>query len=141
VTRETASSDKTVSNDKAASDGTSATPDIGAFIREQRQLAEMSLRRLADVAGVSNPYLSQVERGLRKPSAQILQQLAKALQVSAETMYIRAGMLDEDAKAEPTLESAIRHAPELNEEQRKALLSVYRSFLAANAGESDATDG
>jgi len=107
-------------------------PDIGEFIREQRQLAEMSLRRLADVAGVSNPYLSQIERGLRKPSAQILQQLAKALQVSAETMYVRAGMLDADAANEPTLESAIRHAPELSEEQRKALLSVYRSFLAAN---------
>ena len=133
MTRESASSDE-----KAA-----ASPDIGDFIREQRQLAEMSLRRLADLAGVSNPYLSQVERGLRKPSAQILQQLAKALQVSAETMYVRAGMLDENAVAEPTLESAIRHAPELNEEQRKALLSVYRSFLAANAGQpgAEASDG
>ena len=131
VTRETAPS-----NDKAA-----AASEIGEFIREQRQLAEMSLRRLADVAGVSNPYLSQVERGLRKPSAQILQQLAKALQVSAETMYVRAGMLDGDTVVEPTLESAIRHAPELNEEQRKALLSVYRSFLAADAGGSAASDG
>ncbi len=131
MTRETRSSD-----DKSVT-----PPDIGAFIREQRQLAEMSLRRLADVAGVSNPYLSQVERGLRKPSAQILQQLAKALQVSAETMYVRAGMLDENAVAEPTLESAIRHAPELNEEQRKALLSVYRSFLAADDGGSAAGDG
>lgn len=128
MTSETASSD-----DKSA-----GPPDIGEFIREQRQLAEMSLRRLADVAGVSNPYLSQVERGLRKPSAQILQQLAKALQVSAETMYVRAGMLDENAVAEPTLESAIRHAPELNEEQRKALLSVYRSFLATDAEGSTA---
>jgi len=112
-------------------------PDIGEFIREQRQLAEMSLRRLADVAGVSNPYLSQIERGLRKPSAQILQQLAKALQVSAETMYVRAGMLDAEAAYEPTLESAIRHAPELTEEQRKALLSVYRSFLAAPPDDED----
>lgn len=132
MTRETGSSDK-----KAASAEKPAMPtDIGEFIREQRQLAEMSLRRLADLAGVSNPYLSQVERGLRKPSAQILQQLAKALQVSAETMYVRAGMLDENTVVEPTLESAIRHAPELNEEQRKALLSVYRSFLAANAAAS-----
>lgn len=129
MTRETESPD----------DKGSTPPDIGEFIREQRQLAEMSLRRLADVAGVSNPYLSQVERGLRKPSAQILQQLAKALQVSAETMYVRAGMLDRDAAVEPTLESAIRHAPELNEEQRKALLSVYRSFLAA--GTSQDGDG
>lgn len=141
MSRETASSDdKAASDGKAASGGKVGAPDIGEFIREQRQLAEMSLRRLADVAGVSNPYLSQVERGLRKPSAQILQQLAKALQVSAETMYIRAGMLDGDAVVEPTLESAIRHAPELNEEQRKALLSVYRSFLAANADESAAAD-
>ena len=125
-------SENDTNGDKQAADA----PDIGAFIREQRQLAEMSLRRLADAAGVSNPYLSQVERGLRKPSAQILQQLAKALQVSAETMYVRAGMLDADAVAtEPTLDSAIRHAPELNEEQRKALLSVYRSFLAANENE------
>jgi transcriptional regulator with XRE-family HTH domain len=116
----------------ASSRPDSPAHDIGEFIREQRQLAEMSLRRLADLAGVSNPYLSQIERGLRKPSAQILQQLAKALQVSAETMYVRAGMLDADSAAEPTLESAIRHAPELNEEQRKALLSVYRSFLAGN---------
>lgn len=68
--------------------------DIGAFIREQRTLAELSVRRLADMAGVSNPYLSQIERGLRKPSAEILLQLAQALQVSAETMYVQAGMLD-----------------------------------------------
>lgn len=106
--------------------------DIGQFIREQRTLAELSVRRLADLAGVSNPYLSQVERGLRKPSAEILQQLAKALQVSAETMYIQAGMLDADAAPPPAnLEVAIRSAPELTEDQRKALLSVYRSFVAA----------
>jgi transcriptional regulator with XRE-family HTH domain len=104
--------------------------DIGQFIREQRTLAELSVRRLADLAGVSNPYLSQIERGLRKPSAEILQQLAKALQVSAETMYIQAGMLDADAGGPPaTLETAIRSAPELTEDQRKALLSVYRSFV------------
>ncbi len=128
-------------SDKAgASRSKGAAPDIGEFIREQRQLAEMSLRRLADLAGVSNPYLSQVERGLRKPSAHILQQLAKALQVSAETMYVRAGMLDQDAVVEPTLDAAIRHAPELNEEQRKALLSVYRSFLATNVGEPAVED-
>ena len=95
----------------------------------------MSLRRLADLADVSNPYLSQVERGLRRPSAQILQQLARALEISAETMYVRAGMLDSEAVRQPSLESAIRHAVELTEEQRKALLSVYRSFLAANGPE------
>ncbi|MCP3991673.1 MAG: helix-turn-helix transcriptional regulator [Actinomycetia bacterium] len=108
--------------------------DIGQFIREQRTLAELSVRRLADLAGVSNPYLSQIERGLRKPSAEILQQLAKALQVSAETMYVQAGMLDADAAGPPAnLESAIRSAPELTEDQRKALLGVYRSFVAPAA--------
>lgn len=110
-----------------------APTDIGAFIREQRQLAELSLRRLADLAGVSNPYLSQIERGLRKPSAEILQQLAKALELSAETMYVRAGILDADKAHESSgLEPAIRRAQELTEEQRKALLGVYRSFVAAN---------
>jgi transcriptional regulator with XRE-family HTH domain len=113
--------------------------DIGRFIREQRKLAELSVRRLADLAGVSNPYLSQIERGLRKPSAGILQQLARALELSAETMYVQAGILDADHKAEPaTLESAIRSAPDLTGDQRKSLLGVYRSFLAANDAQSQA---
>jgi transcriptional regulator with XRE-family HTH domain len=114
-------------------DGTS---EIGAFIREQRQLAELSLRRLADLAGVSNPYLSQIERGLRKPSAEILQQLARALQLSAETMYVQAGILDE-APGPDGLEPAIRRARELTEEQRRALLGVYRSFVAANGAPAE----
>lgn len=122
-----------------------APPDIGAFIKEQRQLAELSLRRLADLAGVSNPYLSQIERGLRKPSAEILQQLAKALEMSAETMYVRAGILDAELVVEHQgLEPAIRRAQELTEEQRKALLGVYRSFVAANeasnGADADAVD-
>lgn len=115
--------------------------DIGQFIREQRNLAELSVRRLADLAGVSNPYLSQIERGLRKPSAEILQQLAKALQVSAATMYVQAGMLDADAGTGPAgLETAIRSAPELTEDQRKALLSVYLSFVAGAVGLDDEDD-
>ena len=113
---------------------TEARRDIGQFIREQRNLAELSVRRLADMAGVSNPYLSQIERGLRKPSAEILLQLAQALQVSAETMYVQAGMLDADAGAPPaSLEVAIRNAAELTEDQRKALLGVYRSFVGVSA--------
>ena len=116
-------------------------PDIGKFIREQRQLAELSLRRLADLAGVSNPYLSQIERGLRKPSAEILQQLAKALEVSAETMYVQAGILDAEVAQESSgLEAAIRRATELSEEQRKALLGVYRSFVMANVTSSEAAE-
>ncbi len=117
--------------------------DIGGFIREQRTLAELSLRRLADLAGVSNPYLSQIERGLRKPSAEILQQLGKALQVSAETMYVQAGMLDSTQGPETSgLESAIRRSHELTNEQRKALLGVYRSFVLANEATvgDDSTD-
>lgn len=112
------------------------TTNIGEFIREQRQLAELSLRRLADLAGVSNPYLSQIERGLRKPSAEILQQLAKALEVSAETMYVQAGILDAaaDGRSEDSgLEAAIRRAQELTEEQRRALIGVYRSYVTANS--------
>ncbi len=104
--------------------------DLGAFIREQRRLAELSVRRLAELAGVSNPYLSQIERGLRKPSADILQQIAKALEISSETLYVRAGILDDErAPAYPDVEAAIRRASELTPEQKKALLGVYRSFV------------
>ena len=106
--------------------------DLGAFIRDQRNIAEMSMRKLADVAGVSNPYLSQIERGLRKPSAEILQQLAKALRISAETLYQRAGILepnphDSDARR------AIDADPKLTAEQRATLLRVYDSFRLEGA--------
>ena len=104
--------------------------DLGVFIREQRRIAELSVRRLAELAGVSNPYLSQIERGLRKPSAEILQQIAKALEISSETLYVRAGILDEDFGSPVSdVEEAVRRAPELNADQKKALLGVYRSFI------------
>jgi len=102
--------------------------DVGGFIRTQREVARMSVRRLAEVAGVSNPYLSQIERGLRKPSAEILQQIAKALQISAETLYERAGFMDPDASAR-TVREAIAADPLLDAEQQKALLQVYESFV------------
>lgn len=105
--------------------------DIGEFIRQQREAAKVSVRELARVAGVSNPYLSQIERGLRKPSAEVLQQLARGLSVSAEVLYVRAGLLDESATERLTVE-AISHDPELTPEQRSALLSAYRGFLADN---------
>jgi transcriptional regulator with XRE-family HTH domain len=109
-------------------------PELGHFIREQRRLAELSVRRLAELAGVSNPYLSQIERGLRRPSVEILQQIAKALSVSAESLYVRAGILEpEPTAATSDLETRIREAPELTAEQRRALLQVYRSFVNANA--------
>ena len=102
--------------------------DVGEFIKAQREVARMSVRRLAEVAGVSNPYLSQIERGLRKPSAEILQQIAKALQISAETLYERAGFLAPDAKARGVRE-AIASDPLLTVEQQQALLNVYESFV------------
>jgi transcriptional regulator with XRE-family HTH domain len=104
--------------------------DLGEFIKTQREIASMSVRRLAELAGVSNPYLSQIERGLRKPSADILQQLAKALQISAETLYERAGLLDPDAGPRGGVIDAIAADPRLSPEQRQALLNVYESFVA-----------
>jgi transcriptional regulator with XRE-family HTH domain len=104
--------------------------ELGEFIRTQREVARMSVRRLAEVAGVSNPYLSQIERGLRKPSADILQQIAKALQISAETLYERAGFLNPDANARGVRE-AIAADPLLSPEQQQALLNVYESFVAS----------
>ena len=108
-------------------------PDVGEFIRNQREVASMSVRRLAELAGVSNPYLSQIERGLRKPSAEILQQIAKALQISVETLYVRAGLLaDDDAGADQSrVREAIAADPQLTAEQKQALLNVYESFVGS----------
>jgi transcriptional regulator with XRE-family HTH domain len=101
--------------------------ELGAFIREQRAVARLSLRRLSDLAGVSNPYLSQIERGLRRPSAEILQQIAKALRISAETLYVRAGILDAPT-AEGSLADAILAESTLTDEQKQTLLHIYLSF-------------
>jgi len=109
---------------------------LGAYIREQRETAQYSLRQLAQVAGVSNPYLSQIERGLRKPSAEVLQQLAKALQISAETLYVRAGLLDEANGPTPgrlPVISAIMDDPELSLRQKQILREIYESFRAEQA--------
>jgi transcriptional regulator with XRE-family HTH domain len=105
--------------------------DVGAFIRDQRITGRISLRRLSEIAGISNPYLSQIERGLRKPSADILQQIAKALHISAETLYVRAGML-EPREGEEELTAAVMRDVHLTEEQKVALLRVYRSFVHEN---------
>lgn len=107
--------------------------ELGAFIREQRKNAQLSLRHLARQAGVSNPYLSQIERGLRKPSAEILQAIAKALRISAETLYVRAGILEE---RDSDLVAAIMGDTTLTEQQRRALLEVYSSFRAENEARS-----
>src|SRR3954452_13274885 len=105
--------------------------DLGEFIREQRNTARLSLRRLSDMAGISNPYLSPIERSLRKPSAEILQQIARALRISAETLYVRAGIL-EDHGSEQDLSGEILRDPLLTEEQKQTLLLIYLSFRREN---------
>jgi transcriptional regulator with XRE-family HTH domain len=105
--------------------------DLGEFIRDQRNTARLSLRRLSDMAGISNPYLSQIERGLRKPSAEILQQIARALRISAETLYVRAGIL-EDRGSEHDLAGEILRDPFLTEEQKQTLVRIYTSFRHEN---------
>ena len=111
--------------------------ELGAFIREQRNSARLSLRRLSELAGISNPYLSQIERGLRKPSAEILQQIAKALRISAETLYVQAGIL-EPGSGEPDLAREILADPHLTEDQKQALVRIYLSFRHEHDGEAEA---
>ncbi len=101
--------------------------DLGEFIRDQRRVGHLSLRKLSEMAGISNPYLSQIERGLRKPSAEILQQIARALEISSETLYVRAGIL-EPREGETDLITEIRLDPWINEEQKKTLVQIYESF-------------
>ena len=101
--------------------------DLGEFIREQRRVGHLSLRKLSEMAGISNPYLSQIERGLRKPSAEILQQIARALEISSETLYVRAGILEE-RDGEIDVVSEIRRDPHLDEEQKRTLIQIYESF-------------
>jgi transcriptional regulator with XRE-family HTH domain len=119
---------------------TNAAQDIGSFIRTQREAAQVSVRQLAEKAGVSNPYLSQIERGLRKPSADVLAQIAKALRVSAEVLYVHAGML------EPSDPSAVRDSivtdVAITERQKQVLLDIYNSFCEQNeaAREEPTTD-
>ena len=107
--------------------------NLGDYLREQRVNAQLSLRQLAEQTGVSNPYLSQIERGLRRPSAEVLQQLARALRISAETLYVRAGILEPDEDGARSVELAVLADPGLNERQKQALLEIYRSFRAAGA--------
>ena len=104
--------------------------DLGEFIRDQRRIDHLSLRKLSELAGISNPYLSQIERGLRKPSAEILQQIARALEISAETLYVRAGILEERDATD--LVGEIRRDPTLTEEQKKTLIRIYTSFRHEN---------
>jgi|SRR5689334_12715715 len=111
--------------------------NLGEYLKEQRTASKLSLRQLSEVAGVSNPYLSQIERGLRKPSADVLQQIAKALRISAEQLYIRAGILSPEDGLGGSVELAVLSDPGLTERQKQSLLDVYASFLAINAAEND----
>ena len=113
---------------------------IGDYIRQQREQAKISLRQLAEQAGVSNPYLSQIERGLRKPSADILQQIAKGLRISAEALYVQAGIL-EDRPADSGVRSAVLADPGLTERQKQILLEIYESFRTETAGSQGPLDG
>ena len=116
----------------AATDGLEARlRDLGGFIREQRHHDRISLRKLSELAGISNPYLSQIERGLRKPSAEILQSIARGLQISAETLYVRAGILDEHEETD--LAEHIARDPHLNDRQKQTLLEIYSSFRSERA--------
>ncbi|GGZ77324.1 helix-turn-helix domain-containing protein [Streptomyces bluensis] len=114
--------------------------NLGEYLREQRRNAQLSLRQLAAATGVSNPYLSQIERGLRKPSAEVLQQVAKALRISAETLYVRAGILDaerdgEEGRRDGATRAVILADPTLNERQKQVLLQIYESFRKENGFE------
>jgi transcriptional regulator with XRE-family HTH domain len=110
--------------------------NLGDYIREQRSAAQISLRQLAKAAGVSNPYLSQIERGLRKPSAEILQQIAKALRISAEALYVQAGILDE-RYGDSDVPTAVLGDPAITERQKQVLLEIYESFRHENAERTD----
>ena len=105
---------------------------VGAFIKNQREVAGMSIRRLSDLAKVSNPYLSQIERGIYKPSAEVLKAIADALQIRSETLFARAGFIDEASERGPSdVERAVRSDPRLSTEQKRSIISIYRSFVAA----------
>lgn len=110
---------------------------IGEFIRRQRELGQMSVRQLADLCGVSNAYLSQIERGLRTPSSMILQSLAKGLRLSAETLYAQAGILDPKGDGEGGVVRAIMEDPKLSSRQREILIEMYQSFRKVNGSGTD----
>ena len=116
---------------------------LGPYLRAQRRLANLSLRQMAELAGVSNPYLSQIERGLHAPSVRVLRAIAEALNLSAETVLEQAGFLSGDGTGPTDTETAIRHDPALTEDQKLALLSVYRSFRPPSSArrEAETTEG
>ena len=113
---------------------------LGEFIATQRRSAQLTLRQLAEQTGISNPYLSQIERGLRRPSAEVLLQLSKALRVSAETLYVRAGILDPEEHATTSVEMAVLADGAITERQKRVLIDVYTSFVKENEKSAPTTD-
>jgi transcriptional regulator with XRE-family HTH domain len=111
-----------------------ATSPLGEIIRRQRELSELSMRRFAQMVGISNPYLSQIERGLREPSEKVVEAIAESLQTSADALYEQAGIAGDADGAEPAVVEAIRADPALTPRQRQALIQVYESFAAQSAG-------
>jgi len=118
-----------------------SVPDLGSYLREQRHAAQLSLRQLADAAGIRNPYLSQIERGLKKPSAEILHQLAKGLQISAESLYVRAGILEErhDPGTGSRVVDVVHADTRLTVRQRAVLIDVYEALVGASAAAPSTT--
>ena len=112
--------------------------DLGSYIREQRERANLSLRRLADSAGISNPYLSQIERGIRRPSAEILTRLSRALEISANSLYAQAGLID-DLTDQPTVTDAVDADQRLSPSQKKVLLDMYKALIATDVGQAKTT--
>lgn len=121
---------------KDSKDGKTVVESLGDFLREQRLASRLSLRQLAEQVGVSNPYLSQIERGLRRPSAEVLQQIAKALRISAEQLNVRAGIVSPEPGVGGSVELAVLADTGLTERQKQSLLDVYASFLALNTGQA-----
>ena len=121
---------------KDSKDGKTVVESLGDFLREQRLASRLSLRQLAEQVGVSNPYLSQIERGLRRPSAEVLQQIAKALRISAEQLNVRAGIVSPEPGDGVSFELAVLADTGLTECQKQSLLDVYASFLALNTGQA-----
>jgi transcriptional regulator with XRE-family HTH domain len=117
----------------------SLSNQLGDYLREQRTASRLSLRQLAEQVGVSNPYLSQIERGLRRPSAEVLQQLSKALRISADQLYIRAGIVSPNDGIGGSVELAVLNDAGLTERQKQTLLDVYSSFVAINDGHDERT--
>lgn len=112
--------------------------ELGHFIRDQRRNARLSLRKMSQMAGISNPYLSQIERGLRRPSAEILQAIAKSLRISAETLYVKAGILEERADAIDSVTALLRDLT-ITEKQKQVLIEIYQSFRHENELEGKGT--